>query len=58
MGNTWVVLAWRPIQGSTTTGYSDVEVYRGEDLLQALMAMLSAGLESGCVKLVWRPDRG
>ena len=34
--------------------YEDVFEYRGESLLKAILAMLRARKESGCVRFVWR----
>lgn len=53
MGNTWVVQAWTK-RGEDD--YHDVEVFRGESLWRAILAMIHAKRSGiGCISLEWRP---
>jgi hypothetical protein len=48
MGNTWEAVVWK------NGDYH--EIYRGESLLKAAIAMWRAARAGGrCMKLVWRP---
>lgn len=50
MGWTYEVTKFVKVDGS----YEDVFAYRGESLLKAILAMLRARKESGCVSFIWR----
>ena len=50
MGWTYEVVKLVRVDNS----YQDVFEYRGESLLKAILAILRARKESGCVTFVWR----
>jgi len=52
MGNTYEVTAWVLIKGDKY--YKNVNAYRGESLIAAVIAMWKAKKTSGCVTLKWR----
>ena len=50
MGWTYEITKFVKVGGH----YEDVFEYRGESLLKAILAILRARKESGCVTFVWR----
>lgn len=54
MGNTFTVMAWGQHDGPNE-GYRDMEYWRGESFIQALIQLRKAKREGyGCVTLYWR----
>jgi hypothetical protein len=51
MGSTFEVSAWKDDGAGK---YADVQVYSGEVLADAILAMTLAKAECGCVTLKWR----
>lgn len=56
MGNTWTVEVYGQWFGEGR--YSFVQVWQGESVVRALLAMWRHRNEgSGCIQLSWRPKR-
>ena len=54
MGWTYEITKFVKVDNGISNTYQDLFEYRGESLLKAILAMLRARKESGCVTFVWR----